>query len=96
MGTLLPPPQYDHPPTIPVIEQVMQWNELQKSPCRAWFDRAGFSNASGQGGGGCAFIKDGKCYVYRMDMPDMARHEYAHCNGWPSDHPGGYYERVLR
>jgi hypothetical protein len=26
---LLPPAQYDHPPTIPVIERVLPWNELQ-------------------------------------------------------------------
>jgi hypothetical protein len=27
---LLPPAQYDHPPTIPVIERVLLWNELQR------------------------------------------------------------------
>jgi hypothetical protein len=27
---LLPPAQYDHPPTIPVIERVLPWNELQR------------------------------------------------------------------
>lgn len=95
MGTLLPPPQYDHPPTIPVIERVVQWDELQPF-CRKVAERDKFVMATGAGAWGCAFLVQGKCYVFRLDMPDVARHELAHCNGWPNDHPGGYYERVLR
>ena len=30
MGALLPPPQYDHPPSIPVIEKVLTHAEIQK------------------------------------------------------------------
>jgi hypothetical protein len=91
MGALLPPSQYDHPPTIPVVERIVQWDELQKL-CHTVIVREKFSTATGHGAWGCAGIVGGKCYVFRLDMPDVARHELAHCNGWPSDHPGGYYE----
>lgn len=46
---------------------------------------------------GCAYPRKGECYiVYSYDPSgndkDMAsnvrRHEIAHCNGWPADHPG--------
>lgn len=35
--------------------------------------------------------KDGVCrifYVAGKMTPDLLRHETAHCNGWPADHPG--------
>jgi len=95
MAMLLPPAQYDHPPQIPVIEYVLPWNELQKV-CHAQERPGVWTNYTGAGLWGCSIVKDGKCYVARLDVPDVRRHELAHCNGWPKDHPGGYYERVLR
>jgi hypothetical protein len=29
------------------------------------------------------------CLVYRIDDELVRRHEWAHCAGWPADHPGG-------
>jgi len=89
MPMLLPPSQYDHPPQIPVIEKVLPWNELQRL-CRA--SERPIYNGTGYGVWGCATVKDGKCYVARLDVPGVKRHELGHCNGWPKDHPGGWYD----
>lgn len=41
---------------------------------------------------GCSLINrtDHKCYIVRIDDWEVARHERAHCAGWPKDHPGGF------
>jgi hypothetical protein len=88
---LLPPAQYDHPPSMPVIERVLPWNELQRI-CRGVIEREKFNTATGYGAWGCSVVKDGKCYVARIDVPGVRRHELAHCNGWPKNHPGGWYD----
>ncbi len=88
MGILLPPTQYDHPPSIPVIERVLPANEAAVI-CRT---NERLNMTATWAAAGCAIVKNGICYVVRVDMPDVARHELAHCNGWPSNHPGGYYE----
>ena len=93
MPMLLPPSQYDHPPQIPVIEKVLPWNELQRL-CRA--SERPIYNGTGYGLWGCATVKGGKCYVARLDVPGVKRHELAHCNGWPKDHPGGWYDAPPR
>ncbi len=42
---------------------------------------------------GCAWVEDETCFVYlagktrRAPLDDILRHEIAHCNGWPADHP---------
>jgi hypothetical protein len=36
---------------------------------------------------GCAHRVAGRCLITRIDDPGVARHELAHCNGWPPDHP---------
>jgi hypothetical protein len=89
MPMLLPPSQYDHPPQIPVIEKVVPWNELQQL-CRA--RERPIYNGTGYGVWGCAIVKGGKCYVARLDVPGVRQHELGHCNGWPKDHPGGWYD----
>src|SRR5215470_6323000 len=89
MPMLLPPSQYDHQPQIPVIEKVVPWNELQQL-CRA--RERPIYNGTGYGVWGCAIVKGGKCYVARLDVPGVKRHELGHCNGWPKDHPGGWYD----
>ena len=88
---LLPPAQYDHPPSMPVIERVLPWNELQRV-CRGVIEREKFTTATGYGAWGCSVVKAGKCCVARIDVPGVRRHELAHCNGWPRDHPGGWYD----
>jgi hypothetical protein len=73
-----------------VIERVLPWNELQRV-CRGVIESEKFTTATGYGAWGCSVVKDGKCYVARIDVPGVRRHELAHCNGWPRDHPGGWY-----
>ena len=34
---------------------------------------------------GCAHGTAGRCFIIRIDDPGIARHEFAHCNGW--QHP---------
>ncbi len=92
MTILLPPPQYDHQPTIPVIEQVLAASEVQRicfDLVAKWNGAAEANMRRGIGGWhGCSGIaKDGKCYVWRIDDDDVRRHEFGHCNGWARDHP---------
>jgi hypothetical protein len=92
--TLLPPPQYDVPPQIPVIERVLTWTDVQ----RACFDFVSRVNGVGEalawrtngGWNGCSAVsKQGVCYIWRIDSEATRRHEYGHCNGWGRDHAGG-------
>jgi hypothetical protein len=41
-------------------------------------------------------IVKGERHVFRIDNPDVRWHEPAHCNGWPKDHPGGWYDAPSR
>jgi hypothetical protein len=94
MPMLMPPAQYERPPKIPVIERVVPWNELQQF-CRAGIEAQKVRTATGYGVWGCSVVKDDKCYIARIDNPGVRRHELAHCNGWPKDHPGGRYDEPL-
>jgi hypothetical protein len=94
MATLIPPPQYDVPPSVPAIEYVLPWSEVQNWCFKLAMVRQGDAAAQWvrrNGVGGCSAVSsvDGHCLVYRIDDAAVARHERAHCNGWPSDHPGG-------
>jgi hypothetical protein len=53
--------------------------------CRA----AGAKSQPGKIIHGCAYriVQPGRCFIIRIDDPGVARHELAHCNGWPPDHP---------
>lgn len=103
--TLIPPPQYDVPPAVPIIERVLPFAELQRM-CRA--SERGLP--AGWAVFGCLepWPMKGRCQVFilaagtRLEGTDgvtrtytaanqaaTRRHELAHCNGWPSDHPGG-------
>jgi hypothetical protein len=40
----------------------------------------------------CSFVDDGTCYMVlpsdgQTSVAVYRRHETAHCNGWPADHP---------
>ena len=73
-----PPLRFDHPFAGKVIiEQVDlagQWQHCQP-----------------YGGWACAFVIYGVCHIYviaeHSGDRDLMRHEIAHCNGWPADHP---------
>lgn len=101
----MPPPPYDHPPTIPVIEHVIPFLELQKT-CQG----ARWNIRPGDVMFGCSRLIDNgtKCEVFLVKVDPgvymvekgkkkaydatrfagVRRHELAHCNGWPGDHPG--------
>jgi hypothetical protein len=91
--TLLPPPQYDVPPPMAVIEQVLPWSEVVRicaGIAAKWNGDADAQMLRRAGVQGCSGVaQDGKCYVWRVDDDVVRRHEFAHCNGWPKDHPGG-------
>ncbi len=87
----LPPPQYDHPFPGQVVEKRLSFAEVRRV-CK--------------GGLACSWprvtirSKDGKiigsyCLVILPlhDRGTLKRHEVAHCNGWPADHPGGFWVR---
>lgn len=88
---LLPPAQYDHEPTIPVIEQILSWEDVQRV-CHAQERFAELKRPLSAGSGmlGCSLVKDGKCYIVYTGALNVRRHEIAHCNGWPGNHPGGW------
>src|SRR5216684_2677957 len=69
--TLLPPPQYDVPPTVPVIQHIVSKAEVAKY-CA---DRLA-----------CSFALKDRCIVYLPKgsaiFDILRRHELAHCNGW--------------
>jgi|1186.fasta_scaffold773192_1 hypothetical protein len=77
-----PPARFDHRPDR-VIEQVLSPEQIQKicAPRRVIFTHAHW--------GGCTFVRAGMCQVYLANTPrieQVRRHEYAHCNGWSSNH----------
>lgn len=80
MGYWLPPEPFDHPPSIPVIERVMDFRSIDTTCQKMVGAYAGYYT-------GCSVIHDGKCYVWRIDNNDVKRHEYAHCNGWVHPNP---------
>jgi len=86
MAILLPPPQYDFPPPMPVIERVLSYGEVN----RLCAPIVGQELSQGANWWGCSHREGGKCYVIRVDNEMVRRHELAHCNGWPGTHPGGW------
>ena len=88
--TLQPPPQYDVVPPVPVIEQVLSREAVQKFCLHRY---PGIKLAEGEFIRGCTmFLTTGgtkSCLVIRIDDEFVRRHEIAHCAGWPADHPGG-------
>jgi hypothetical protein len=84
MGVGLPPVQYDFQPNIPVIEKIVTFDEVQK------YCTGALILVPGQYFVGCSKVIDGKCYIVRVDDAVVARHERAHCNGWPQSHYGAW------
>jgi len=76
----MPPPEYDHLPSIQVIEQVMTSDRVNAQCHTLPGLKANLTYT------GCISgrLLDGKvvCYVWRIDDASVARHERAHCNGW--------------
>jgi len=93
VAELEPPSQYNHPYYDgPVEERVLPVAEV-----RVLCDSLGASHssadASAPGGiAACAWVNDDTCFII-LPADEFApvntyrRHETAHCNGWPADHP---------
>ena len=115
MAMLLPPPQYDHPPQIPVIEHVLPYDEVERIctkhdrvlPFPYIHEACALVTRDGAGRiTRCEIwlVEPNKRFLFRGEwkvasddfLAKSRRHERGHCTGWPKDHPGGYYERVLR
>ena len=83
MIELEPPAQYSHPYDGPVDERVMPVAEV-----RALCTSVGASGPFVA----CAWVSDGVCHVVlpndgQAPVSTYRRHEIAHCNGWPANHP---------
>jgi hypothetical protein len=85
---LEPPERFDHPYPGDVQINLMDSRFVGKE-CREWGAGKSPSDAVG-----CAWVADdGTCVVViakrtkKAPIEAIIRHEIAHCNGWPADHP---------
>jgi hypothetical protein len=78
-GTVLPPPEFDHTPTIPFEEFVPDVPQVTAACWAQGLDQQHLW-------AGCATRAKGTCTIFRIDNARVRRHEYGHCNGWPPDH----------
>ena len=80
---LEPPAQYNHPYNGPVVERVVPAAEV-RTLC--------LSMGSDLLATACSLHSNGTCYIVvpsdgKAPVSNYRRHEIAHCNGWPADHP---------
>jgi hypothetical protein len=78
-----PPARYDHPYAGPVVERVVPEAEVRSLCMSMGADAIGVA---------CSWQSNGTCYIVlpsdgRAPVEAFRRHEIAHCNGWPADHP---------
>src|SRR5262249_45830530 len=84
LAELEPPAQYDHQYDGPIDERVMPLSEVSKLCISMGVDGRGVA---------CAWVSDdGTCHIvlpndYQAPVSTYRRHETAHCNGWPPNHP---------
>jgi hypothetical protein len=87
----LPPPEYDYPNRRAVVVIEAKSQEDLKKLCR--------NPSNPKPMAGCADAgREEYCLIYHAPKEELAlarvplsivlRHENAHCNGWPNDHPG--------
>jgi hypothetical protein len=87
-GTPLDPPaEYNHPYTgeltVHLIDRANVWRECSENG----------RHKVRRDAAGCAELDGDTCTVYlakrtrRAPLDAILRHEIAHCNGWPADHP---------
>jgi len=87
-----PPAYYDHEFAGEVIVTEISMEQRLRKICEGFG-----ANFQGQAGMACAFTLRGKCFIFTLsdrelelwnyDAKTVLRHERAHCNGWPNDHP---------
>lgn len=83
----IPPPEYDYPYKGKLVVQTVTLEQLR--------EQCSVATAMSLG---CAFPSANSCRIILIDeyyiaargwtKELMMRHELAHCNGWPGDHPG--------
>jgi hypothetical protein len=87
----LPPIEFDHAPPMPVVIKDFATEAELRVVCR-WPPSNGTATIVG-----CANNHDPTvCRIYLGPIPEFSgltrniviRHELAHCNNWPADHPG--------
>ncbi len=89
LAELEPPAQYNHPYDGRVVERVMPVAEV-RILC--------MSRGADPGGVACSWLDHGTCYIFlpnneflptdeQAPVSTYRRHEIAHCNGWPANHP---------
>jgi hypothetical protein len=91
LAELEPPSQYNHPYDGLVDERVMPVAEVRVL-CTSLGASHSSADASAPGGVACAWVSDDTCFIILPDdelapVDTYRRHEIAHCNGWPADHP---------
>lgn len=91
-GPWNPPARYDHPYHGRLIERELPRAQVLKA-CKKLFARFGFTDATTRGcsmetviGKECTIIYANKTFMGTTPA-QTRRHEIAHCNGWPADHP---------
>jgi hypothetical protein len=80
---LEPPAHYNHPYNGQVVERVMSEVEVRSLCMSMGADALGVA---------CSWQSGGTCYIVlpndgQAPVPTYRRHEIAHCNGWPKEHP---------
>jgi hypothetical protein len=83
LNELEPPAQFNHPYSGPVVERVMPVAQV-RALCT--------SKGGSAKGVACSWVSNGTCYIVlpndeQAPVSTYRRHEIAHCNGWPADHP---------
>jgi hypothetical protein len=83
LAELEPPAKYNHPYAGRVDERVIPVAEV-RTLCTLVGASSPFV--------ACAWVSDGVCHIVlpndeRAPVSTYRRHEIAHCNGWPANHP---------
>jgi hypothetical protein len=90
---LVPPKVYDHPYVGPGVLRVIyakSQDEVRQLCPRTLFPKAGAYGCAPTNSEGCVVVVAPEADIKAVGlwMSLVIRHETAHCNGWPGDHPG--------
>jgi hypothetical protein len=92
MRLLLPPPEYDIPYSGRLtITRLASQDEVRAAcPAAKWPANVALACNLRWGTTRCDvyIVADNVLNGYGIDYDSTLRHELAHCNGWPGDHPG--------
>jgi hypothetical protein len=88
---LVPPPEYDRPFAAKVIVVPARDQDHVRELCpKAKFTGAALGCAHLTSSWDCRIVLAADSVIKAAGFPPelVKRHEIAHCNGWPADHPG--------